>query len=491
MPIRTPISDRSHSRFRQTRVPFGALCVGVLLGVGCFALGGCGGSSGGQAGSTGIPAATLDTRQCLDPIPSLTNSPDTLITVYALAVHPTGQGGLTGSATVANSSIARATISGDPLTVSVTPLALGTTTVTVVVYEGNNSAMRSFQFSVQEFAKPFTVAAVSPANDAIELANSSDRTVDISLSHNDFPLFRTRAEIVAFVKAMPELMAGEPFERKLWRFLVNNVTHWLPTSASLWLDDPLILVNSIGWGLCSHVSGAYVSIAREAGLQSRVWALSEHVVPEVFVNGRWHMYDPDLAVCYLGRDGEVAGVEDLVADPALISAPVNPIYPSRVNTQMYSRTVADIYGTAAGNWIADATVVSTSASPSGLVELPARSTLTYPGVWTEQPTGYDGTVAYPVTYFKQARLELPGGWTGTVNLPWVPWKNRGQGSVSIGGVAYDAGSQGAGDALRSATSPVADIGVSSYTEMSIIFFVNAVQYAMQLQNKINVSWKDV
>ena len=61
----------------------------------------------------------------------------------------------------------------------------------------------------------------------------------MDIEHNGFPLFNDRREMVEFVRSMPESFAGEPFERKLWRFLVNNTVHWAPLSSAAWLGARL------------------------------------------------------------------------------------------------------------------------------------------------------------------------------------------------------------------------------------------------------------
>jgi len=474
---------------KQASTPSGALVLGLSL-----LLSACGGSGSAGTASTvqQVPAAALaDNPNLLDAIPPLSNQPDSQQTNYTLGVQAAASGTVAGSVSVANPAVASAVLAGNPLAVVITPNALGSTPVTVTVSDGQTTASQTFTYTVQEISKSLVVASDSPTTQAIRLTNTSDQMVDMALTHNGFPTFRSKQEIVDYVRSMADLSPGEPFERKLWRFLVGNVTHWLPTSATTWLDDPLVLINSLGWGLCSHVSGAFVSIALQAGLQARTWGLTGHVVPEVFTNGNWHMYDPDLAVYYFGRDGEIAGVEDLEADPELISSPVNPIFPTRVGTLMYSTTVADLYGSVSNNWIADDTLVYQGASLSGTVELPPQSSLTYPGIWTEPPTGYDGTTPYPVTYFRQARLDLPPGWSGAVNLPWMLWDVQGDGIVTMGGNTFMAGSQAVKDFVRNAGAPINQVQVSTATGMSLIFFINATQYAMEQVNSIDISSKDV
>ncbi len=49
----------------------------------------------------------------------------------------------------------------------------------------------------------------------------------------------------------------------------------------------------------------------------KFWDISLHTVPEVFYDGRWHMYDNSLTALYTLCDGKtIAGVEDIGAEGA-------------------------------------------------------------------------------------------------------------------------------------------------------------------------------
>src|SRR5690606_26197140 len=93
---------------------------------------------------------------------------------------------------------------------------------------------------------------------------------------------------------------------------------------------------------------AYVRIARAAGREARVWGLGGHVIPEVRVNGKWVVYDPDLGVYYRKPDGSIAGVDDLAAGPTLITSPVDPLYPI-VDPEPYGQYIGMVYGSSEDN----------------------------------------------------------------------------------------------------------------------------------------------
>ena len=76
--------------------------------------------------------------------------------------------------------------------------------------------------------------------------------------------------------------------------------------------DPIRQFNDYGYTQCSTISGINCSIWQYMGYKVRYWDVAVHTVPEVFYDGRWHMYDNSLSNLYTLCDGTtIAGVEDL------------------------------------------------------------------------------------------------------------------------------------------------------------------------------------
>ena len=77
--------------------------------------------------------------------------------------------------------------------------------------------------------------------------------------------------------------------------------------------DPIKLFNVYGYTLCSVSSANVMCLARYLGLPARCFTINNHVVPEIFYDNAWHMYDADLIEYFPKADGSVASVEELVA----------------------------------------------------------------------------------------------------------------------------------------------------------------------------------
>jgi hypothetical protein len=80
------------------------------------------------------------------------------------------------------------------------------------------------------------------------------------------------------------------------------------------LTDPIRQFNDYGYTMCSTVAGVNCGIWGAMGLDVKFWDISMHTVPEVFYDGRYHMYDSSLSAIYTLCDGKtVAGVQDIGA----------------------------------------------------------------------------------------------------------------------------------------------------------------------------------
>lgn len=138
-------------------------------------------------------------------------------------------------------------------------------------------------------------------------------------------------------------MNAEEKSIAIWKFLVDWRYHYYPAEQGDEVHDPVKFLNVYGYGFCDDCATNFMVLARKAGLQSRVWGLSGHVVAETFYDGRWHMFDPDHQVFYRNRQGQIAGVEELAEQPRLITqTPTDPLGSS-------SELIAKLYSSTADN----------------------------------------------------------------------------------------------------------------------------------------------
>jgi hypothetical protein len=255
-------------------------------------------------------------------------------------------------------------------------------------------------------------------------AGATDRAVKLSI--NGMPLF-DRDSLIDQILALPVLQRDEPLHRRAWRFVAQWRRHQWPLTAGRFQHQADLYLRSVGLGLCDDHSSALREIWAAMGFEARIWGLNGHVVPEVKVDGRWELYDPDYAVYYFNRQGQVSGVEELAQDPTLMTNPTDPVLPTWDDA--YSPFLASLYSSAEDNNIEDwylapaaAPLANTFAVPAGgYLEVVGSNAYTMPSSMSPE-TKLD---------FAQVRVWFPPGWSGSFDLPLVLADITGSGAVRL------------------------------------------------------------
>jgi hypothetical protein len=277
----------------------------------------------------------------------------------------------------------------------------------------------------------FTFDCRAPAHEAVVISNPGKRTATFTFVLNGEPFFGDDPSVHAEVLQRHSDLS---FRKALWTYLRERHLHADPLTQSRWAHSPALYLNSLGFGYCDDSAAVFHHLARIAGYESRIWNLEGHVVGEIRNNERWEMCDVDGEVYYLDASGATAGVEELSANPKLITEPaaVTAALPrSRyAKSQSFSPRMAAIYASSEDNrlkpWSEKLTL-----RYSGMIELPAGASITFPGIFAASPASAFGA---PVRA-AQARLRLPSGWTGRLISPLVFIGFRGRGSVQYGATA--------------------------------------------------------
>lgn len=142
------------------------------------------------------------------------------------------------------------------------------------------------------------------------------------LHRADWPDLRSDRAILASI--LSPGMSPEAKALALWQFVRSWRFSCSPASQeSQQLHDPVKLVNVFGCGLCDDTNAALATLARLAGMPSRLWGLGGHVVMEVWYGGGWHLLDAADGVYFRDDRGAIAGVAALARSPGLIASAGN------------------------------------------------------------------------------------------------------------------------------------------------------------------------
>ena len=398
-------------------------------------------------------------------IPDLNNLPDAIVTRWTLGITDPDSTEINVDILNSDPQVARVNYNSELDTIELLAESYGETSITVRATDGLLTSERTFVFHANRVTREVEVAVSQPASSAIVIHNPLDSSVKFGLGWNDKSIFESLQDLVT--AAVPKVQSDADVALDLWNFMTGHIYHNNSFAEERWEHDPLILVNSIGFGLCDDNASALAFMARELGLPARVWALDGHVVPEIQVNEKWAMYDADIKVYYRNGTGEIAGVEELASNPELITYPIGPLYPAPFYG--YEQVIADIYASANNNRV-EQWYESGAPSVSGTLELPPGASLHFPGTWVSSVVDYFGE---QVPAYATVRVTVPPTTRQVLRMPLVLLAIRGEGTVRIAMQDYIIGSPALEELLQSNREFVPDVEIlDAMTELELIMLLN-------------------
>ena len=101
----------------------------------------------------------------------------------------------------------------------------------------------------------------------------------------------------------------------------------IPRTPEGWtiVDDHVLNIIIRGHGMADQIADVFVTLAVYAGVPAFFKVLREPgpdrqlVLSFARIDGRWNVFDVERHIAFRNRRGELATVEDLVNDPALVS----------------------------------------------------------------------------------------------------------------------------------------------------------------------------
>lgn len=183
----------------------------------------------------------------------------------------------------------------------------------------------------------------------ITIENSNDVSVRFTLKINDFfPVtFNDLVEVIQKLSKEKNIS----LEEASWLYIYKNTIHTEPYSTRNWQHDVILNINSLGGGWCDDRASVLASLWNKLGFKSRLIGLEGHIVPEVFSDGKWKMFDPDNGVFYCDGKGIVMSVDELEKDSSSFflnscSQEFNPIFKYK---NPFSQSFIDYYSSEENN----------------------------------------------------------------------------------------------------------------------------------------------
>jgi len=178
-----------------------------------------------------------------------------------------------------------------------------------------------------DLARPELTLGRAPAFYSYEIINRGSRTTTGPVIYgkylwNSVPNLMRTSGFTAIPGELDRALA-------IHRFLLDYHRHDSHPRGGGGEYDIIRYLTNYGYGLCDDAAGLQAALLRLAGLDSRVWSLSGHVVAEVRAGSKWRLLDPDNRVYFhpRGAPTEIYGVEDLAADRTRFDHYVSDFWP--------------------------------------------------------------------------------------------------------------------------------------------------------------------
>ncbi len=331
--------------------------------------------------------------------------------------------------------------------------------------------------------KSFVLKTNFPKSNVIRLTNKGSGTAVFKMKINNNLFYNNDDIINAVIKMKPEF-PDEPTERKAWRFVCDNIYYNESLTNKKWHYSPYILINSLGFGQCNDKATVLSYIWHGLGFGSRLWELEGHVVPEVYINNKWEMYDPLKKVYYLNKKSKIASVEELSDNPYLITNPVSSVNEEksfRARALAYTKYTSELYSSKKNNRIFNCDFKNID-SYNLEFKIPANATLEFPAV-------YEKMLMSPrhrkIRNFANAKLTLPSNWKGSIEIPLVIHSIRGKGKVIIDGKNFKIESEKLQNYLNKRDSFVFKLKFeNTISTVEIIYLINPKMVNLKKSNFI-------
>jgi hypothetical protein len=293
-------------------------------------------------------------------------------------------------------------------------------------------------------------------------------------------VFHERGELEAEIERLPAEADGSLATRN-FRFVAANRQHGYPLTLDFsWLLSPTLFFNSTGVALCGEAADLIQRLASERGLSARVWRLGGHVVAEIQSGGRWQMYDGDYGVYFLNRQGAIASVAELAADPTLITSPVlrlavpGPWSP-------YSSGYAALFSSTWNNALR-ATAPPFDEARRVRFALPRGASLRFPGHQASAPLDHLGAPQTDFADYADLTLRLAAGARGSLASPLIVHTLRGSGVVAIGAQTFTIGSPELQAKIDAREDALAQIEILEAPEaIEVVYLVNPLRWRMRTE----------
>ncbi len=339
----------------------------------------------------------------------------------------------------------------------------------------NKNKTRKLRFEVE-----------SPETKSVKISNKSSRIAVFNLNLNDNMFYSNIEEIINDIKSMNGEYENEPIQKKVWIFLDNFTEHNFPLTERFWYHNPIVFINSIGFGFCDDVSMVSYYLWEEMGMKARVWGYQGHVVGEVFADNRWELYDVDKHIYYYNNNDEVAGINEIIENPEIVTSPINPLI-------QFDKEIPSVYTDKYYQFLANPKCYSIAPPELTIRDfqfkffLAPNMEMTLSGKYRDylETTINSSTGSRErIDNYSNLKISIPGGTKASFQYPLLLHDLTGSGDLIFRNDQYPIGSVQLNNLLTSWETPIIPFSIITRNNVELYFLINPYRFKLRKTNEL-------
>jgi hypothetical protein len=340
-----------------------------------------------------------------------------------------------------------------------------------------NELLRKIRFKVENTERQY-----------ISITNDGADTAKFDLRLNDNLIYTSFDQILHDVKSFKK-ENQIPLQKKVWSYLTFFTVHNYPLTEHFWYHNPILFLNSVGFGFCDDVSMVSHYLWSELGMQARVWGYQGHVVSEVLANNRWELYDVDKRIYFFNDKNEIAGIDEIIENPEIILSPNKPIVNDK---NIASHVYSEVYY----NFLANPKAYSIKP-PEDIIKNFDFQFVLAPGMSMSLPYKFvkplytniisSNNDRKEIENYLNLRISLLPGMKYTFNYPLVLHDITGKGDFILRNSQVAIGSTQLTNYINSWQAFIYPFSIYAKEKVDVYFLLNPLRFSLKENNELILS----
>lgn len=268
-------------------------------------------------------------------------------------------------------------------------------------------------------------------------------------------------------------------KESIFSFVSSNSYNIFPLTEENWYHNPLLFVNSLGFGFCDDTAKVFGEIMKYNGYNVRIVELGGHIVSEIQdQGGEWEMFDPDYGVYFKDENNKILDVDFLSVHPELITNPVNKMVIKVAKFNPYTNRYAELYSTKQNNRAVE--LDNNKKEDVNKIFFPSKGRIMFPYFNSMKLPAIENSY---VSFFKNIKLSISENYRGKIRNPMVIQSFSGEGVIKYKNQEID----NLDDYKMDFNKFSDDVEIiEAKKNLSIFYLINPIRFSLKKENILEI-----